>query len=82
MEKPVALWRRLTIFRRKGHTGVNMSVILYFDTPSVEGGVHLCWNNNAELNKGGGLRIREKRPSNRRFPRRRIEDTQFFHVRR
>ena len=53
MEKPRALWRHLiTIFRRKGRVGVNMSCIPCFDTPSVEGGMYLCWKNSAERNKG------------------------------
>ena len=52
MEKPRVLWRRLTIFRRKGHAGENMSVIPHFDKPSVEGGIYLCRKNSAELNKG------------------------------
>ena len=30
-------------FRRKGHVGVNMSVIPCFDTPGVEGDIYLFW---------------------------------------
>ena len=46
------MWRRLTLFRRKGHVGVKMPVIPGFDTPSVKKNMFFVLENSAELNAG------------------------------
>jgi hypothetical protein len=79
MEKPSALWRHLTSFRRKGRVGVNMSFIPCFDTPSVEGGMYLCWINSAERNKVVDCAFAKIAPFELAISRRRLEYTLFFY---
>ena len=78
MEKPSALWRHLTSFRRKGRVGVNMSFIPCFDTPSVEGDIYLCWKNNAERKKGVDCAFEKIGPLESAISRRRLEEDTLF----
>jgi len=79
IEKPSALWSHLTSFRRKGRVGVNMSFIPYFDTPSVEGDMYLCWKNSAERNKGVDCAFAKLGPLESAISRRRLEYTLLFY---
>ena len=51
-------------------------------TLTVESDIYLVLGMLSAFFCEGGLRTRENRPSNRRFSRRRLEDTLFFQVRR
>ena len=56
MEKPSALWRRLTIFQRKVHIGVNNAFNPCFETLKVYIDGSFVRGNESQKSCGGWLR--------------------------